>query len=70
MVADAITVSFFTTFERQAPGGMSIFVDSPPGSEFCIVIPQLKKVLYKFLKLPFALILKLYGTIHHTILKT
>jgi hypothetical protein len=39
LIADALTVNFFTTFEHQAPWGFEIF-DFPPGSKYCIVIPS------------------------------
>ena len=57
---------FFTTFEHQAPWGFEIF-RFPTRLKILYCNPRLKKVLYKLI---FALILKLYGTIRHTILKT
>ena len=56
---------FFTTFEHQAPWGFEIFW-FPTRLKILYCNPQLKKVRYKLL---FALILKLYGTICHTVFK-
>ena len=66
VIADALTVSFLPLSSTR-PNGNSRFFWFPTRLKILYCNPKLKKVLYKLL---FALILKLFGTIRHTILKT
>ena len=66
VVADALTVSFLP-LSSTMPHGVSRFCWFPTRLKILYCNPRLRTVIYKLL---FALILKLYGTICHTILKT